>query len=158
MKKRTEIEEKVYSTFAEVAGTLGYSPVHGKIIGALLVRGPELSLKDLAEETGYSVSMISLSLDLLELLGVIKKVKKPGDRNLYVSLQGDLLGALKNAITIRVQKSITSTLSDFEKSREELKSLSPAERKRMEKTLEILEKEIKRLERYMNLLSRIRLP
>jgi len=158
MKKHTEIEEKVYSTFAEVASTLGYSPVHGKIIGALLVSGHELSLKELASETGYSVSMISLSLDLLELLSVIKKVKKSGDRNLYVTLQGDLLGALKNAIAMRVQKSIKSTLTDFEKSREDLKALPSDERKKMENTLDVFEKEIKRLERYMDLLSGIKLP
>lgn len=158
MKKHTNLEEKIYSTFAEVASTLGYSPVHGKIIGALLVRGPELSLKDLAAETGYSVSMISLSLDLLELLGVIKKVRKPGDRNLYIMLQGDLLGALKNAIAMRVQKSINSTLLDFERSRSELKSLPEGERKKMKETLDVLEREIKRLEKYMSLLSGIRLP
>jgi len=156
--KRTRIEEKIYSTFAEVASTLGYSPVHGKIIGALLVRGKELSLKDLAAETGYSVSMISLSLDLLELLGVIKKTRKSGDRNLYIILQGDLLRSLKNAIVMRIQKSIRSTLADFDKSREDLESLPLDERKNLEETLGILENEIKRLERYIRLLSGINLP
>lgn len=153
-----EIEEKIYSTFSDIASSIGYSPLHGKIIGVLLVQGKEMSLQELAKETGYSASMISLSLDLLELLGVIKRVKKTGDRNLYIVLKGDLLESLKNAIILRVKKSIDSTLIDFEKSRQDLKKLKGEERQRMLKTMDILEKEIKRLGRYINLLSGIKLP
>jgi DNA-binding transcriptional regulator GbsR (MarR family) len=158
MDRKSPLEEKIYSTFAEVAGSIGYSPLHGRIIAALLVRGRELSLTELSRETGYSSSMISLSLDLLELLGVVKKVKKPGDRNLYVSLQGDLLEALKNAIVLRVKKSIDSTLGDFRRSRAETSSLPKGERKRVEETISILEKEIRRLDRYVSILSGTRLP
>jgi len=152
------LEEKIYSTFSDVASSIGYSPLHGKIIGVLLVQGREMSLQEIARETGYSLSMISLSLDLLELLGVIKRVKKTGDRNLYIVLQGDLLGCLKNAIILRVKKSIDSTLSDFDKSRGDLKRLKGDERRKMLKTLNVLEKEIKRLGKYINLLSKTRLP
>lgn len=152
------VEEKIYSTFSDVASSIGYSPLHGRIIGVLLVEGGEMSLQELARKTGYSASMISLSLDLLELLGVIKKLKKTGDRNLYIALQGDLLECLKNAIILRVSKSIDSTLSDFRKSRADLGRLESGERRKMLKTLNVLEGEIKRLERYVRLLSGIRLP
>jgi len=117
------LEEKIYSTFSEVASSIGYSPLHGRIIGVLLVKGRPLSLQELAKETGYSSSMISLSLDLLEVLGVIKKIKKTGDRQLYIILQGDLLEILKNAIVTKVTKSVSSTLADFQESRKDLKSL-----------------------------------
>jgi DNA-binding transcriptional regulator GbsR (MarR family) len=102
--------------------------------------------------------MVSLSLDLLEVLGVVRRVKKPGDRNLYVSLQGDLLEVLRNAIALRVKKSIDSTLEDFRKSRQELDGLPPGERKRIEGILSVLEKEIRRLDSYVSLLSGARLP
>ena len=152
------IEEKIYSTFSDIASSIGYSPLHGKIIGVLLVGGREMSLQEVAKKTGYSVSMISLSLDLLELLSVIKKVKKTGDRNLYITLQGNLLECLKNAIILRVKKSIDSTLTDFDKSRTDLKALGSGDKQKMTKTLNVLEKEIKRLDKYVNLLSGIRLP
>ncbi len=150
-----DIEEKIYSTFSEVASSIGYSPIHGKIIGALLVNGREMPLKDLARRTGYSLSMISLSLDLLELLGVIKKFRKQGDRNLYVSLQGDLLEALKNAITMRVRKSVKATLQDFAVWKRDAESKKDSGTL---KSIEILEKEIRRLERYVDMLSAARLP
>jgi len=157
-KTQEEIEKKIYSTFAEVASALGYSPLHGKIIGALLVNGQPMSLQELAKRTRYSVSMVSLSLDLLEVIGTIKKIKKESDRQLYISLQGDLLESLKNAILIRVKKAVFSSLNDFEESKRQLKELNEKDKENLLKTINVLEKEIKRLETYVNLLSGMRLP
>lgn len=153
-----EIEKKIFSTFAEVANTLGYSPLHGQIIAVLLVRGKSLSLQEIAQETGYSVSMISLSLDLLELLGVVKKIKKAADRKLYVEFSGDLLEALKSAILVKVSKSISSSLSEFEEGKKKLENVQDEEGKRVLSTIETLENQIKRLKTYVDLLSKTKLP
>ncbi|MBU0898557.1 MAG: hypothetical protein KKB03_04630 [Nanoarchaeota archaeon] len=155
-----EIEERIYSTFSEVASSIGYSPLHGKIIGVLLVKSEPTSLQDLAKETGYSASMISLSIDFLEVLGVVKKVKKTGDRKLYLSLHGDLLEALKTAIVLRTSKSIKTSLTGFEEAKKDLKDISSTgkDKERIVNTIDVLEKEIKRLDKYMNILSKIRLP
>lgn len=156
--KQKPILDRVYATFGDVAKTIGYSPIHGKIIAALVANNKRMSLQKLAMETGYSTSMISLSLDLLEMMGVVRKSRKTGDRNLYVSLQGDLLETLKNAIMMRISKSIDATIDDFRDNRKELEELPEEVRKRAEKSIAILEKEVKRLERYVNILSGARLP
>jgi len=148
----SETEHSILATFGQVAESIGYSQVHGKIIGALLVNKKEMSLQDIAKKTGYSVPMISLSLDLLEVLGVVKKSRKPGDRNVYAKLSGDLLECLKKAFVIKLEKSISDSLSGFEEIK--LKAKDAESRK----ALETLEKEIRRLERYVGLLSKIRLP
>ncbi len=67
------IEEHIYSTFASIASAIGYSEVHGRIIAALLVSDRPLSLEELSKKTNYSLAAISLSLDLLEIIGMIKK-------------------------------------------------------------------------------------
>jgi len=153
-----EIENKIFSTFAEVARAIGYSPLHGKLIGVLLVKGRAVSLQELAKKTGYSAGMVSLSLDLLEVLGVVKKVKKEGDRQLYISLAGDLLECLKNAITIKVEKSIKESLIDFESAKTQLAKMNGQDAENAKKTLEVLESELNRLHKYISLLSEIRLP
>lgn len=152
------LEEEIFSTFSELAGILGYSPIHGKIIGALLVEGNPVSLQELARKTHYSTGMISLSLDLLEVLSVVKKIKKPGDRKLYVQLEGDLLEILKKAVIIKVKKGISDSLKNLEAKKGEVLRLKGNERKKLSKTTERLEREIRRLEKYINLLSEIRLP
>ncbi len=152
------IQERIYSMFAEVARTIGYSPIHGRIIGALLVNGGEMSLQETSRETGYSISMVSLSLDLLEAMSIIRKTKKPGDRNLYISLQDDLLGMLKNVIVMRIKKSIDAVMEDFRNSQDEIERLPSGKRDKVRNSIDILEGEIKRLEKYVDILSRTRLP
>ena len=152
------IETKILDRFSAVASSIGYSPLHGKIIAILLVRQKPMSLNEIAKETGYSPGMISLSFDLLEVLGVIRKVKKSGDRKLYVELSGDLLEALKNAILVKLSKSISLSLSEFSEGRQSLEKIHGQESKRVLKTISTLEKEIQRLKTYVDLLSKTRLP
>ncbi len=153
-----QLENKIMGNFAAVAETIGYSPLHGKIIGVLLIKEKPASLQELAKETGYSSSMISLSLDFLEIMEVIKKVKKPGDRKLYVTLNGELLDILKKAVVTRVKKTLSESLKEFDETRSHLRELDDDERKRVKHTLEVLEKEIKRLDYYVNMLEGIKLP
>jgi len=153
-----EIKKNIYSAFSEIASSIGYSNIHGRIIAALLVFDNKLSLEELAKETGYSISTISLSLDLLEFLGMIKKMKKVGDRKLYIELQGNLLEGLKRAFILKVQKNITSTLANFENYKETLKKFKNEEGKKVLTVLSILEGEIRRLDTYISLLSKLKLP
>ena len=153
-----EIKKSIYSAFSDTASSIGYSDIHGRIIAALLVFNKKLSLEEVAKETGYSISTISLSLDFLEFLGMIKKVKKAGDRKLYIELQGNLLEGLKKAFIIKVQKNITNSLNSFENYKKVLNKSKDEERKKVMNLLNILEDEIRRLDNYINLLSKLKLP
>ena len=153
-----DIEKDIYSTFADIASTIGYSEIHGRIIAALIVSNKKLSLQELAKETGYSTSTISLSLELLEFLEMIKKIKKVGDRKLYVELHGDLLKGLKRAFLIKIQKNVNDTLNRFEEYEKILKKSKDIHKKKVLNTLKTLEKEVRRLDKYLNLLSKLRLP
>ena len=141
-----DIEEKIHSTFASVVKSMGYSEVHGRIISSLFVADKELSLQELGKRTGYSIPSISISLDLLELLGVIKKKKKIGDRKLYVKLDSDLLEGLRRALLLKVQKELALTLNELDSY------------KGRKKGIKKLEKEIRRLEKYINSLAAVEIP
>lgn len=144
-----DVKEKLYSTFASVASSMGYSEVHGRIIAALLVANKSLSLDELCKMTRYSSASISLSLDLLELVGIVKKIKNPGDRKLYVRIEGDLLEGLRKAFLFKLQKEIEATLLELSnyKSDKEAKAL-----------IGTMEKEVKRLDTYVKALSKVSLP
>ena len=144
------VEEKIHSTFAAVATSLGYSEVHGRIISALLVAGKPLCMDELTQQTKYSPASISLSLDLLEIIGIIRKMKDRGDRKLYARLDGDLIEGLRNAMMLKLQKEITSTLS-------ELSSIKNNDIK-TKKAVNTVEKEVKRLQEYIQRLSEVRVP
>lgn len=153
-----EIKQDLYSSFAGIASLIGYSEVHGRIIAALTATGEPLSLQELADETGYSTSSISTSLDLLEVLDMVSKIKKPGDRKLYVQLEGDLLEGLRKAILLRAQRGIDGALDEFEGYEGQLASLQNGEdKKKVENILVTLRGELRRLEEYLQVLEEIEL-
>ncbi|HIG96896.1 MAG TPA: hypothetical protein HA230_00945 [Candidatus Aenigmarchaeota archaeon] len=143
-------EEKIHSTFASVATSLGYSEVHGRIISALLVAGQPLSLEELTQQTKYSPASISLSLDLLEIIGIVKKMKDRGDRKLYAKLDGDLIEGLRSAMMLKLQKEITNTL-------DELNAIRNSDIK-TKKAVAAVEKEVRRLQEYIKRLSEVPVP
>lgn len=151
-KEEEAIEKKVIDTFAGVAGSLGYSDLHGKILAALLIAQEAISLQELAQKTNYSLSTISLSIDLLEVLGVIKKIKKGADRKVYVLLNADLLDCLKKAVIAKLDTSINTSLSDLQQEKQKTRN------KKLLRTISILEKEIKRLRAFIDKVSGIELP
>ncbi len=153
-----KIREQIFSTFANIAKSLGYSEVYGRIIACLLVHQEPVALTQVAKETGYSSPMVSLSIDFLETVGMVKRVKKFGDRKLYLQSNGSLLDGLKKAILVKISKNVSTSLQDFEKYKEQLKQIKGKERKMLLKGIETLEKEIKRMDSYVRVLSKIGLP
>ncbi|MCD6398579.1 MAG: hypothetical protein J7L08_01540 [Candidatus Aenigmarchaeota archaeon] len=142
-----EAEKRIYSLFSNVTSVLGYSEVHGRILAALLVSKKSLSLDQISKKIGYSISSISLSLDFLEIMDVIKRIKKPNDKKLYVQIQGDLLDCLRKIVLFKTKKNVENTLEEFEKYKSQGNS-----------TVNALEKELKRLKRYIELLSKVKIP
>ena len=142
-------EERIHSTFAAVANSLGYSEVHGRIISALLVASRPLSMDELTQQTNYSLASISLSLDLLEIIGIVKKMKDHGDRKVYARLEGDLIEGLRNALMLKLQKEINSTLSELAILKTDVKT---------KKAATVVEREVRRLQEYLKRLSEVKVP
>jgi DNA-binding transcriptional regulator GbsR (MarR family) len=156
--KGEKIKERIYSTFANIAKSIGYSEVYGRIIACLLIHEEPSALNDVAKETGYSPSMISLSVDFLESIGMVKRVKKAGDKKLYLQSTGNLLDGLKKAVLMKIEKNISESLNEFEQYKSKLKELKNTESESLSKTIKKLENEIKRLDSYVKILSQIKFP
>jgi DNA-binding transcriptional regulator GbsR (MarR family) len=153
-----KIREQIFSTFAEIAKNLGYSEVYGRIIACLLVHQEPVALTQVAKETGYSSPMVSLSVNFLDTVGMIKRVKRPGDRKLYLQSNGNLLDGLKKAVLVKIEKNVFTNLQEFENYKEQLKQIKGEERNGLLKAIETLEKEIKRMDMYVKILSNIKMP
>ncbi len=149
------IKEKIYSTFANIAKSLGYSEVYGRIIACLIINERPVTLSEVSKETGYSSPMVSLSIDFLENVGMVKRVKRPGDKKLYLQSDGNLLDGLKKIILVKIQKSVSNSLEEFNKYKSELKEISNKESDKLLKAIETLEREIKKMDDYVKILSEV---
>ena len=69
--------------FANVARRFGLSEPYGYIYGVLFFADEPLSLGEIAEKTGYSISHVNFALKLFESVGLVTRIKKLGDKKAY---------------------------------------------------------------------------
>ncbi|AEH25015.1 GbsR/MarR family transcriptional regulator [Pyrococcus yayanosii] len=145
-----EAKRIVMKSFANTARRFGQSELLGYIYGALFFSDEPLSLAEIAEITGYSLSHVSSAMKVLEGVGLVQRVKKPGDRKAYFV-------ATKSFGEWRSAAFYSRLLRDVEETRENLlralKELEGEEEKDAERIREKLEKALRRNETARKLLA-----
>ena len=97
--------------FIERAGLLwqkdGFPRIAGRIFALTLISPNPCSLDDIADALGVSKASVSNDARLLERMGMIERVGKPGDRRDYYQVTS---GSLERSIAARVER-----IHEFEK-------------------------------------------
>jgi DNA-binding transcriptional regulator GbsR (MarR family) len=127
--------EAVISEFVEQLGLIGEADglprIAGRILGLLVVYGGPLSFAEIAERLQISRGSVSTNTRLLEHLGVIERVARPGERQDYFSLAPDPYFRLMSRLADRarrsrgiVEKTRDALPPDWSDARKRLASLS----------------------------------
>ncbi len=66
------------------------------IFAKLYIEPEEMAMDDLAKETGYSLASISNKVKVLESMGVIKRIRKPGSKKIFLYTEKDFVKIIKN--------------------------------------------------------------
>lgn len=72
----------------------GIPRIAGRLFGLLMLTEEACSLDDLAERLRVSKGSVSSNARLLENLGIIERVTRPGDRRDYYQMAGDMSARL----------------------------------------------------------------
>ncbi len=125
----------------------GLTSAHGRIFGALLLAKNPLTQKEIAKLTNYSIPAVSLGLDDLLKLGLVKSKKLTGKREKVYLITGDLVRMFKNFLRNLKEKNVAPLL-------ETIKVM-----KTINRTSGILklEKEIERLNNYLDALLKVQI-
>lgn len=82
-----DIWRHIINACIQWASIRGYSDSIGLLRGLTILAKEPVSLDELVQETGYSKSTVSTSMNLLENLGLVERVVIPGDkRHLYTPI------------------------------------------------------------------------
>jgi DNA-binding transcriptional regulator GbsR (MarR family) len=104
MKVGDRMPENAKNEFIELIAQInrakGLDELTSKMIGILFIEPREVSLEQLSEQTGYSLSAVSTAMKLLTGSGLIKRVKKPGSRKVYFFMEKDFMGMLIQSVRI----------------------------------------------------------
>ncbi len=73
-------KKHIIDACVQCAKIKGYSDACGVLRGTLFLADQPMSLDELVENTGYSKSTISVNMNILESLGLVRRVVVPGDK------------------------------------------------------------------------------
>ncbi len=87
----SEAREEFVEMVTEINKMKGFGNLSSKLIGELYVSLEDLTLEELSERTGYSVSAVSGTMKKLTNLSFIKRKKKPGTRKVFFSMEKNVI-------------------------------------------------------------------
>ncbi len=82
--------KKFVELVTEVNKKEGMRSLPSKLLGELFIEPYDISLKELSERTGYSISAVSEAMKTLCESGLVKRKKKPGSRKVYFYMEKDV--------------------------------------------------------------------
>jgi len=92
-----ELDKDVMEFFSTLMKSCGLNDLSAKVIGALYIEPEEVSMEYLARKTGYSLASICNTMKMVEIMGMVQRIKKPGTNKVFFYMEKDLikLNALK---------------------------------------------------------------
>jgi DNA-binding transcriptional regulator GbsR (MarR family) len=82
----------------EIQRAKGLDELSSKLIGILFIEPHEISLDELKERTGYSLSAVCSAMKFLERVGIANRSKKPGSRKVYFYMKKDMPSMLTEIV------------------------------------------------------------
>ncbi|USS41795.1 MarR family transcriptional regulator [Thermococcus aggregans] len=122
--------------FANTARRFGLSELYGYIYGLLFFEDEPLSLGEIAERTGYSLSHVSTALKLLENVGLVKRIKKPGDKKAYYTAIKNIREWRKEAYYKKIEEDIRQTRENLLRALKEIENDESEEAKKIRQRIE----------------------
>jgi DNA-binding transcriptional regulator GbsR (MarR family) len=111
----------VVDACVKTANDRGYCDAVGVLRGTLMLKTQLVSLDQLVEETGYSKSTVSCNMNLLERVGMARRVVVPGEKRYYYVPVTDP-DSLRQAMLAHIKKEIQMMMEALDLAERELKN------------------------------------
>ncbi|HOE00690.1 MAG TPA: MarR family transcriptional regulator [Kiritimatiellia bacterium] len=92
------VKRRLVAAAGRLAQEFGFNRAAGEILGSLYLTAGSASLDELEAELGWSKAAVSLAAAQLERMGLVQRVRKPGDRKRYYRSAEDIGTALRDGI------------------------------------------------------------
>lgn len=137
----------------QIANLMGRSDAAGALMVSLFMADGPLSMDELVEVTGYSKSTVSTNMTHLENKGIVRRIRKPGDkRNYYVITQNiDETFKAENEKIRQIMQIHIAAIDEAERILEDAKDSSEA--KRLGRLFGSMREECVRARRLIDLVS-----
>ena len=86
-----ELEKEFMEFFSRLFKYYGFNDLSAKVVGILYLEPKEVAMEDIAKKTGYSLASISNTMKILENIGLVQRIKKPGTKKVFFYMEKDLV-------------------------------------------------------------------
>lgn len=150
--ERRALRRHIIDACVKAANNKGCCDAVGVLRGTLFLETEPMSLDRLVEETGYSKSTVSSNMNLLETLGLARRVVIPGDKRYHYVLVTDP-DALRKGLLVHIKSEIQLVLNALDQTEKEIKE-SGQSLEKVVKRIESIRHFYRQTERLLNLLVR----
>jgi len=91
-----EIDKDFIEMYQGFGTAMGLDNLFITLFAKLYIEPEELAMDELAKETGYSLASVSNKVKMLEAMGIVKKIRKPGSKKIFLYAEKDFLKMTKN--------------------------------------------------------------
>ncbi|NJD98663.1 MarR family transcriptional regulator [Thermococcus sp. LS1] len=131
-----EAKRIIMEHFANTARRFGLNELYGYIYGVLFFEEEPMSLREIAEKTGYSLSHVSTALKLLENIGLVKRIKKPGDKKAYFKAIKNIREWRREAYYRKIEEDVRQTRENLLRALKEIEGDESEEAQRIKERIE----------------------
>ena len=107
----TPVEKDFVNYYQDIARVFHMEHLLSSIFALVYVQPKEIAMDEVADKLGYSLSSVSNTVKQLEALALIKKVKHPGDKKIYLYIEKNF-GKLIHEHVIKKQETVLRISTD----------------------------------------------
>ena len=104
------IKREFIQGMGEISRFWGFSPVMGQIYGLMYLAVGATTAETIMQELGASKGNVSINLRSLDRWGMVRKVRKPGDRKEYYEVETDFIRIFINMLMERKNRDFDRSL------------------------------------------------
>jgi len=104
--KAYELDDEIIEFYRTAGRMQGIDDSLATILGTLYLEPGEMSMEELAKKTGYSLASISNKIKMLEPSGIIRRVRKPGTKKIFLYAEKDIMRIMKKTLVMKQESVI----------------------------------------------------
>jgi DNA-binding transcriptional regulator GbsR (MarR family) len=93
-----EIDKDFIEMYQSLGGAPGFDELLLTLFAKLYIEPEDMAMDDLAKETGYSLASICNKVKLLESMGVVKRMRKPGSKKIFLYTEKSFIDIVKDTL------------------------------------------------------------
>ena len=111
-------DTEVIETVGNLIEFWGFKRALGRVWALLYLSPVAQSATDVGEKLGMSAGAVSMTLNELQVWGVVSRVHKPGDRKEYFAAEDDILKMVTRVLSDRELRQIENACDTFSRAEE----------------------------------------